>query len=99
MSDWATGVRLGPYQRADPEVQPVVAAVGGITEPARQTGHLTLLEVSMPYLNPVRILSSVAAGTGAALGFLMVIAGLGLGFALLTSAQPPLQFATAMVLL
>jgi hypothetical protein len=29
----------------------------------------------------------------------MLAAGLGLGFALLTSAQPPLQFATAAVLL
>jgi hypothetical protein len=52
-----------------------------------------------PYLTLVRILPSVTAGTAAALGLLMLAAGLGLGFALLTSAQPPLQFATAAVLL
>jgi hypothetical protein len=50
------------------------------------------------YFNPVRLLPKVTAGTGAALGLLMVAAGLGLGFALLTSTQPPLQFATAAVL-
>jgi hypothetical protein len=51
------------------------------------------------YFNLVRLLPKVTAGTGAALGLLMVASGLGLGFALLTSAQPPLQFATAAVLL
>jgi hypothetical protein len=52
-----------------------------------------------PDLSLARVLPKVTAGTAAALGLLMLTAGLGLGFALLTSAQPPLQFATAAVLL
>jgi hypothetical protein len=51
------------------------------------------------YLNPVRLLPKITAGISAALGLLMVAAGLGLGFALVTSVQPPLQLATAAVLL
>src|SRR5262249_39981017 len=49
--------------------------------------------------NLVRFLPKVSAATAAALGLLMAAAGLGLGFALLTSVQPPLQYATAAVLL
>jgi hypothetical protein len=52
-----------------------------------------------PDLSLARVLPKVTAGTAVALGLLMLAAGLGLGFALLTSAQPPLQFATAAVLL
>jgi hypothetical protein len=52
-----------------------------------------------PDLSLARVLRKVTAGTAVALGLLMLAAGLGLGFALLTSAQPPLQFATAAVLL
>ena len=49
--------------------------------------------------NLVGMLAKVTAGTAAALGLLMAAGGLGLGFALLTSVQPPLQYATAAVLL
>jgi hypothetical protein len=52
-----------------------------------------------PDLSLARVLSKLTAGTAVALGLLMLAAGLGLGFALLTSAQPPLQLATAAVLL
>jgi hypothetical protein len=52
-----------------------------------------------PDLSLARVLPKVTAGTAVALGLLMLAAGLGLGFALLTSAQPPLQFATAAFLL
>jgi hypothetical protein len=52
-----------------------------------------------PDLSLARVLAKVTAGTAVALGLLMLAAGLGLGFALLTSAQPSLQFATAAVLL
>ena len=49
-------------------------------------------------LSLARVLPKVTAGIAAALGLLMLAAGLGLGFALVTSAQPALQFATAAVL-
>jgi hypothetical protein len=52
-----------------------------------------------PYPPLVRIAPKITAGIAAALGLLMAAAGLGLGFALLTSGQPPLQFATAAILL
>jgi hypothetical protein len=52
-----------------------------------------------PDLSLARVLAKVTAGTAVALGLLILAAGLGLGFALLTSAQLPLQFATAAVLL
>src|SRR4029453_17968252 len=50
-------------------------------------------------MSMAQFLEKVNAGPPAPLGLLMLTAGLGLGVALLTSAQPPLQFATAAVLL
>ena len=50
-------------------------------------------------LDLARVLSVVAAGSAALLGGLMLIGGVGLAFAVATSTQPPLQFATAGMLI
>jgi chromate transport protein ChrA len=51
------------------------------------------------HLDGTRMLWLLAAGFLAVLGGAMLIGGLGLAFAISTSAQPPLQFATAGVLI
>ena len=45
-----------------------------------------------------QLLTVVAAGSAVALGGFMLVGGLGLVFAIATSAQPPLQFVSAAIL-
>ena len=55
--------------------------------------------MSAQRLDVTHVLSVVAAGSAAVLGGLMLVGGLGLALAISTSAQPPLQFATAAILI